>query len=153
MQKELELALENGKAVHVIRIKGDIINITVADSTEELIKGIVDNQEPGDGFEYLTGEEGYLVACNQAIFEYITDYSDSIEMIQDPEPTQAQMYEAHKKFFSTSIEDITKNIKKETFTNGFYDWDKLIVEFNGSDIKHPININEEGSFFEIYVSK
>ena len=45
MENELKLALENGKAVIVIKNDTEILKLIVADSNEELIKEFVKEQE------------------------------------------------------------------------------------------------------------
>lgn len=151
MENELKLALENGKAVIVIKNDTEILKLIVADSNEELIKEFVKEQEQGDWAEYRTADEAFLLARNQVLFNYITDFSDEIEKSKEPEQTQAEEFVGYQNFFAQSIEDITKDIKREAYPDGFYEWDELLFEFNNTDVKYKFK--ETPIVFELYVTK
>lgn len=149
MEEKLKLALETGKAVIVIKNDEEIFKLMVADSTEELIKQFVEEQEQGDFLEYKTSDEAFLCARNQVLFNHITNFSDSIIMLKEPALTQTEEFVNYQNFFNKSIEEVTKDINKNSYPNGFYDWDMLIVEFNNTNIIHKL----QNTVFELYVSK
>lgn len=152
MENDLKLALENGKAVIAIKTDTEILKLFVADTNDELIKQFVEQQEQGDWAEYRTGEEAFLLARNQALFNHVTDFSDDIIRLKEPEQTQAEEFAEFQKFFSQSIEDITKDIKPEAYPNGFYEWDVLLFEFNNTDVKYKFE-GTNSTFLELYVAK
>lgn len=117
--------LNNKKVVYVGRINGEIIEIETFDSEEEFINQYVKNQIENDFdyHEFKTAEEAYLLNCNLAVIHHYEDVENwwSNERglkgeIESNDIIRKQLL---------SYEEITKDINRSDFVDGFYSWDTL----------------------------
>lgn len=118
--------LNNGKVVFVKRIEDEIVQIDTFDSEEDFIKDYIESQEKEE-YDYQvfkTAEEAYLLACNIAVSDYFEDGNYDLWSNTRGIKGEQESNDSFRKAFKT-YEELTKDINKDDFVDGFYEWNKL----------------------------
>ena len=136
-ENKLNTALENGKVVLLTRLNGDIINLKVFNTKEDLLKNYVKEQikKEFDYLVYKTAREAYLLTCNNKYFTYLEEFTVNNwvdgESIKNCEKTRdnARNLLTYDKF--------VESINESDFKDGFYEWDRLMVPLiDGENFKY-----------------
>lgn len=135
--------LNNKKVVFVERVNDGIVKIEAFESEEDFIANYIKMQEENE-FDFLnfkTAEEVYLLECNIAVSDYFEEGNYDLWSNTRGIKGEQESNISFKKAFKT-YEEITKDINKDDFVDGFYEWNNLEVAYvKGENLNYEHSTN------------